>query len=249
MYINPTATQLSSSVTGFGHTRAKSATVSAGVGNMGPPILYPAMPPFRRSLSSNSLTPMDLDIKPDVTGLGFRRGLMGNNIATSSRGTAVFGLQSVQQPSARRRRLTMSGVAPPQTIEAPIAPPSPPLMMSLEPRPTTRSGTPVNDRIPPAALVQWQREDGFWNKIGHYFMRKFEASATVYKSPFGVGATSSTDLSGSAGGGVDNMVRMQGASAIGNDEGLAGRWMTALEDERRDVVEMWKGEHPMGMRP
>jgi len=80
-------------------------------------------------------------------------------------------------------------------------------------------------------------------------MRKFEASATVYKSPFGVGSTSSTDLSGSAAGGVDNMVRMQGASAIGKDEGLAGRWMSALTEEPRSLIEMWKGDHPMGMRP
>lgn len=80
-------------------------------------------------------------------------------------------------------------------------------------------------------------------------MRKFEASATVYKSPFGVGSTSSTDLSGSAGGGVDDIVRMQGASAIGNDEGLAGRFMSDLLEERRGQVEFYRGEHPMGFRP
>lgn len=227
MYINPTATQLTPAI---GHSRAKSMSVSASIGKMGPPVQYPPHP-FRRSMSSSNLVPMDLDIKPNLADL--RQDLVSR----------PFG---PMPPPSRSRRSTMnSGIAP--TIEAPIAPPSPELESSLESRPTTRSGTPVNDRPPPEVISSWQSHPAsFWGKIANYFSRKHEASATVYKSAFGVG--SNTDLS-SAGLGIEVGMRMQGASTIGNDVGLAGRWLGDLEDEQRSIVEHWKNEHPIGMRP
>ncbi|KAK5951151.1 hypothetical protein OHC33_007904 [Knufia fluminis] len=241
MYINPTATQLSSSAS-TSHSRAKSMSVSAGLGKMGPPT-YHSMPPFRRSMSSNNLTPMDLDVKADITGL--RHDFSGH----TNRHMPVFGPHPMPPPS-RSRRSTMTAAAPPSDIDAPIAPPSPGLESTLGSRPTTRSGTPVNDRPPPPALVSWQNHPGFWGKIATYFLRKHESSATVYKSPFGVGPSSSTDLLGTVPSqGTDAMTRMQGASTIGNDEGLAGRWLVDLDHNSRDVVEYWKGEHPLGMRP
>jgi len=240
MYVNPTATQLSSS--GTGHSRAKSMSMSAGLGMMGPPTHH-SMPPFRRSMSSNNLTPMDLDLKADIT--GFRIDFANH----SSQHMPVFGPHPMPPPS-RSRKSTMTAAAPSYIPDAPIAPPSPELELTLESRPTTRSGTPVNDRPPPAALESWQNHPGFWGKIAMYFLRKHESSATVYKSPFGVGSTSSSDLPGATlSQGADTMMRMQGASTIGNDGGLAGRWLGDLDHGSRDVVEYWKGEHPLGMRP
>lgn len=241
MYINPTATQLSSSATLVGHSRAKSMSVSAGLGKMGPPMQYPGMQPFRRSMSSSNLTPMDLDIKHNLADL--RQDLV-------SRRTPVFGPQAMPPPS-RSRRSTMTNGAPPSLPDAPIAPPSPELESSLESRPTTRSGTPVNDRPLPDAITSWQSHPAsFWGKIANYFSRKHESSATVYKSAFGVGSRSTTDVSGTVSGlGIDVGMKMQGASTIGNDEGLAGRWLGDLEDSQRSVVEHWKTEHPIGMRP
>jgi len=241
MYINPTATQLSS-YAGTGHSRAKSMSVSAGLGKMGPPVHH-STPPFRRSMSSNNLTPMDLDVKVDITGLRY------DFANRSNRHMPVFGPHPMRPPS-RSRRSTMPATAPPSIPDSPVAPASPGLESTLESRPTTRSGTPVNDRPPPPALASWQNHPGFWGKIATYFLRKHESSATVYKSPFGVGPTSSPDLVGMATGqGPDTMMRMQGASSIGNDEGLAGRWLGDLDYGSRDVVEYWKGEHPLGMRP
>ena len=229
MYINPTATQLPSPGAPVHHNRAKSMSVSAGFGKMAPPLQRPPMPPFRRSFSSNNLVPMDMDIK-DLAGLKQEFA----NHASNSR--PVFGPHPMPPPS-RSRRSTMGRDVLPPTFDAPIAPPSPELETSLEHRPTTRSGTPTNDRPLPPVIASWQSSPGFWSKIAAYFTRKHESSATVYKSPFGV--ISNPDLAGT----------MQGASTIGNDGGLAGRWLTDLEDSRRDIVESFKVEHPIGMRP
>lgn len=232
MYVNPVATQLSPPQLPIGHNRAKSMSVSAGLGQMAPPLQRPAMPPFRRSFSSNNLVPLDATIKADIAGLK-------QEFAPA---LPVFGPH--MPPPSRRRRTTIKTEYQP-IIDAPIAPPSPELEVSLQPRPTTRSGTPTNDRPMPEPILHWQTHPGFWGKIASYFGRKHESAATVYKSPFG--QISNSDLPTPI---VANEVgRMQGASTIGNDAGLAGRWLCDLEDSRRDFVESWKIEHPIGMRP
>ncbi|KAK5089085.1 hypothetical protein LTR05_003309 [Lithohypha guttulata] len=239
MYINPTATQLSSSAAPVSHNRAKSMSVSAGLGKMGPPAQYPAMPPFRRSMSSNNLTPMDGDIKRELAGL---RQEFFNQTSTM---LPTLGPHPMPPPS-RSRRSTMNSAATPPTVVAPIAPPSPELQSTLESRPTTRSGTPTNDRPVPDTITSWHSHPGFWGKIAAYFTHKHDSAATIYKSPFGV--LSNPDLATTVAGN-EALGRMQGASTIGNDGGLAGRWLSDLEDSRRDFVESWKIDHPIGMRP
>lgn len=260
MYINPTATQLSSPISApvTSHARAKSASMSAGVNNMGPPI-HPSMPPFRRSLSSNSLAPVDSGLK-SMVGIKFKQepdfstsSIIPDNVQAHTSPLSINFTPMLPPGSNRSRRSTLGTSTHPSLLSnmssismsspllaahfspAPIASPSAQLEHTLAPRPLTRSGTPTNDRPLPPVLVDWQSHPGFWGKVATYFGHKHENAATVYKSPFA--ATNSSHMT------------MHGASGIGQDDGLAGRWLDRLEGGQRLDLGMWLGSHPMGMRP
>ena len=77
---------------------------------------------------------------------------------------------------------------PPPSPQAPLANPSPFLLAGLEPRPLSPSGYPINDKAIPQQFLDWKAEyenqGGFWGKVANYYVKKHEASASIYRSPF-----------------------------------------------------------------
>lgn len=165
-FIDPNATQITPPGSSAGR-RSASNSISLPPGAMGPPM----HPPLQRTVSAGMLERPTFNVN---VGIG-----MGGYVPRRSMYDPLFkhGPQPITEPNL-----------PPSAPVAPIAEPSPLLLASLAPRPVSPSGYPVNDNAIPQQLLDWQAEyvsnGGFWGKVANYYVRKHEASASIYRSPF-----------------------------------------------------------------
>ena len=173
-FIDPIATQITPPGSRAGG-RSASNSISIMPGVMGPPM---QMPPLHRTVSAGQLEtptfgPANLS---QISNYVPRRSVYDPMYKTQVP-------QPVSQPNPP--------VPPPQ---APMAAPSAALLASLQPRPVSPSGYPVNDRPVPEQLLKWKSQGGFWSKVATYYVNKHEASASAYRSPFASTKNETTTL-------------------------------------------------------
>jgi len=200
-FINPNATQISPPGSSAGHRSARASFSGFGAA----PSMAPPLPAGLRKSHS-------VDMTFDMADLS-AHSLAGGNHYMPKR--------SLYSP--------LSGVGafpqlPTASAEIPMAQASRPLLESLEKRPLGPSGLPLNDRPVPPQLTEWRDRGGFWGRVASYYIQKHLNAATVYRSPFTVGAT----------------------GWQGDDGTLAQRYYDSLEPHQRaridDYVREAKGE-------
>jgi hypothetical protein len=167
-FINPNATQISPPGSSAGR-RSASNSISMPPGVMGPPM----QPNAQRTVSAGMLERPNFMVPNS-------NGSTGGYVPRRSVFDPMY-KQSGPQPIAQPN-------LPPPSPQPPMAEANPSLLAGLLSRPVSPSGYPINDKAIPPQLSSWQQEfgpkGGFWGKIANYYIKKHEASASVYRSPF-----------------------------------------------------------------